>query len=213
VAVENQRLTITSPLGLTLTHSLQIQSPPLGKLLILLPGRGYSCDRPVLDYIRAMGLQNGYDVLSLTYGFQVNGSSPDQAITMVEVTEAVVQVCRRGYQEVCLVGKSVGSLFSVPLVQTGVVEAARVSLILLTPVATVMVPVSPVRTLAVIGTADHEFGTPTYTAAHTRGDMTWLVLDRLHHGLEELGDWERSVQVLREIVSACERFLLGGEAG
>ena len=39
-------------------------------LAVILPGIGYTLDRPILDYSKKLCLELGYDVLPIEYGFQ-----------------------------------------------------------------------------------------------------------------------------------------------
>ena len=61
---------VTTPSGVTVDHRLIAHDDPRG-LLIMLPGRGYTCDHPVLHFLRKAAADLGYDVLSVWYSFQV----------------------------------------------------------------------------------------------------------------------------------------------
>ena len=174
---------------------------PVG-LLILLPGRGYTCDHPVLHYLRKAAADLGWDVLSVWYSFQV-ASIPDDQITLeglaVEVDAVIREVLKRRYARVCIAGKSLGTLLAVQ-------HAARCErLILLTPVGTAAFEVAWLPTLAVIGTNDPLYQPDAISA--TEPNVEWRVLDGLDHGLEAGGDWSRSLDSLREITQACVEFL------
>lgn len=62
---------------------------PSEKLLVMLPGRKNSCETGLLCYLRGMALLQGFDVLSLEYGFQVGRTERDGAVTPAQVHEAV----------------------------------------------------------------------------------------------------------------------------
>src|SRR5215213_785806 len=108
-----QRLSIevTTPSGVTVDHRLIAHDEPRG-LLIMLPGRGYTCDFPVLHYLRKAATDLGYDVLSVWYSFQV-AAIPDDQVTMqqlvAEVDQPIREVLKRGYQHVVIAGKSLGT--------------------------------------------------------------------------------------------------------
>lgn len=191
--------------GITVPNQLLYHEPGSGKLLVLLPGLRYSCDRSVLHLIRAMALQHGFDVLSLQYGFQSGGQRPTDEELLAEITAAFTAVMGRGYGEVCFVGKSMGSPLAMAL--TRAAQVPHVSAILLTPLPEVLGPVDGIRALAIIGTADPVYAMPECRDSRQRADMEWLVLEDLDHGLEVNGDWRRSIAALPQIIAACERFL------
>lgn len=138
--------------GVTVQNQLLFHEPGYGRLLVLMPGRNFSCDRPVLHYIRTMALQIGFDVLSIRYGFQVNDTTPNDGDLIHEVTDASALVMEEGYREVCFVGKSLGSPLALTLARQA--QVPEVSVILLTPIPEALGPVAGIRALAVIGTAD-----------------------------------------------------------
>ncbi|MFN8449593.1 MAG: hypothetical protein U0521_13665 [Anaerolineae bacterium] len=55
---------VTTVAGVVVDHRLIAHEQPAG-LLVLLPGRGYTCDHPVLHYLRKAAADLGYDVLSV----------------------------------------------------------------------------------------------------------------------------------------------------
>lgn len=203
-----EALPIQSPFGPVVTNKLWHQGNPAGRLVVMLPGRGYSCDHPVLYYLRAMALENGFHVLSLKYGFQVAGAemTPDRLPDLLKEAEAAARMAlSRGYREVCYVGKSLGSPLAVQLAQTA--GAARTRAILLTPLESAMQEMGYVPTLAVMGTADPLYDTEALRASQGRENVTWRILEGLDHGLEHPGDWRRSAAALVEVTAACADFL------
>lgn len=194
---------VTTPAGVTVDHRLIAHDDPVG-LLILLPGRGYTCDHPVLHYLRKAAADLGYDVLSVWYSFQV-ASIPDDQVTMqqlaAEVDQAIKGVLQlnSGYKRVCIAGKSLGT----PLAVLHAQQAER--LILLTPIGTSVQDAGSKPTLAIIGTADPVYDPASINAS--RENVEWLVLDGLDHGLEAAGDWEASLDGLQQITQTCVEFL------
>lgn len=197
---------LTTPAGVTVEHRLIAHEQPVG-LLVLLPGRGYTCDHPVLHYLRKAAADLGWDVLSVWYSFQA-APIPDEQVTLeglaAEVDAVIREVLKRRYARVCIAGKSLGTLLAVQ-------HAARCErLILLTPVGPAVFEVGWLPTLALIGTADPLYQ-PDVTAA-TEPNVEWQVLDGLDHSLEAPGDWARSLDALRAITQACVDFLSRGAA-
>jgi len=142
----------------------------------------------------------------MQYGFQVTGGDPVPGDMRAEATEALRQILKRGYREICFAGKSLSTPLALELAEGS--RVARVSLLQLTPLPAALRPVHGLRALAVIGTADPIYSTPECEESRRRGDMQWLVLPGVHHGLEVQDDWRESARVLTQVVSACEEFLV-----
>src|SRR3954454_14864811 len=97
---------VTTPSGVTVDHRLIDNDEPRG-LLIILPGRGYTCDFPVLHYLSIAAADLGCDVLNVWYSFQI-ASIPNDQVTMqqlaAEVEQAIGEVLKRGYKHVVIAG-------------------------------------------------------------------------------------------------------------
>ena len=195
---------VESPFGVTVEQRFQVHELRSDRLLVILPGRAYLVSHPVLFHIGQMAYENGWDVLPVQYGFQLGGDpgEGEESLLAEDVRLATAPVLQRGYREVCVVGKSLGTPLAMELARTAGVEA--VSRILLTPIGAALVPVDGIRTLAIIGTADPLYAPGLATDTAT---TAWRVFERLDHGLVDEGDWRYSVESLAEIVAACEAFV------
>jgi hypothetical protein len=197
------RMTIelTTPSGVAVEHRLIAHDDSVG-LLVILPGRGYTCDYPLLHYLRKAAADLGWDVLSVWYSFQV-AAVPDDQITLdglaAEVDAAIREALKRGYRRVCIAGKSLGT----PLATLYTRQAER--LILLTPLGTAAADTGALPALAVIGTADPQYQPDVIDTSSD--NVRWLVLDGLDHSLEAPGDWARSLDALHTVIAACTDFL------
>jgi hypothetical protein len=183
--------------------------PPSTRLMIMLPGRGYTCDYPVLYYLRRAALNLGFDVLSVEYGFQAANLDLDtqtSAYLQDDVSQAVAPVLQRDYEQVCIVGKSLGTPLAAELIKT--LRVKELSAILLTPVGGAFEGMDTIRALAVIGTDDYFYSPDTVAAfPHIR----WRVFEGLNHSLEVKGDWKASITSLGEVIAACEEFIINEE--
>jgi hypothetical protein len=205
VALQYDTVQVESRFGVT-AHSLFItQQSGSDKLLVMLPGQGYTNDQPVLYYLRMAALELGYDVLSVQYGFQAASIdlTPDNTpYIQDDVSEATRPVLSRGYDRVCIAGKSLGTPLAAGLAHN--LTNTSLSLILLTPIGGVTLALGSIPTLAIIGTADKQ-----YVPEHVKNEphLTWRVFDGLNHSLEKPGDWRASLAVLQSIIADCETFL------
>lgn len=86
-----------------------------GKLAIVFPGIGYTCQMPALYYPTLILLENGYDVLWVEYNYKSEDfskcSDKEKVSWMNFDAEAAYDVALRkgGYEHVLLVGKSLGT--------------------------------------------------------------------------------------------------------
>lgn len=202
--------TIDTPsrFGMTIRHPFAAQEGGSDKLLILLPGRGYTVDHPLLYMLRKAALQSGWDVLSVQYGFALADRDLDaESISSVQedVDAATAPVLARGYTQVCIAGKSLGTPLAAELGRR--LTAERVSLIMLTPIGGATQGLGHLRTLAVVGTAD-----PLYMPDMVTDEphIQWLVIEGVNHSLEHKDDWRASLKVLSEVTGVCAAFLADG---
>lgn len=198
----------TSPFGVEVSSPLFRHDPPSERLLIVLPGRGYTVVHPALFHLRYVALENGWDVLAVSYGFQNSDGDfrPEQfPLLQQDVALATAPALTRGYRQVCVAGKSLGTPLAVDLARG--LKAARVSLLLLTPVSGVMQALDGIRTLAVIGTGDPLYSPEMVRLTEGDAHVDWLVYEALNHALLVEDDWRASLAALGQIMDACEQFL------
>jgi len=197
-------LEITTPSGVPVEHGLITHDQPKG-LVVILPGWGYLCDAPGLYYPRKAAVDLGYDVLSVTYGFQVARDRSEVVMQTLnaEVDHVLATAVERSYPRMILIGKSLGT----PLAATLAHKHSAERLILLTPIGTAVQDAGSLPTLAVIGTADERYNAAQIAADRTRANVRWLVLEGMNHSMEIAGDWSASLDGLRRITQACEDFL------
>ncbi len=199
-----QTITITSQFGIELEHNY-IQQASSTKLIILLPGKGYTIDSPLMRYVGQIGQGQGYDVLYIRYGIHMTpvenwmSRIPD----IHADTQAVVsQIMSSQYQKVCVVGKSLGTLIATQLMS--ILDSPKRSALMLTPIQNAMSMLGDIPALGIIGTADPAYDPDIIQSTATQ---SWKVYENLNHSLEVSGDWKRSIQILPDILQHCETFL------
>jgi len=204
--MRNEAVPTPSGAGVAIQNRLMGPDGGSEKLLVMLPGNNYSCDAPAFFYLRQAAIQAGWDVLSTTYAFQVVGGEIDGPTMLADVRAAVDQVLPKGYREVCICAKSLGSLIALPLARS--LDGHRVSLLILTPIPQFFVePVGDLRTMVVIGTADPVYQMEECAAARERADAEWVTVPGLDHGFNVKGDWKASVAAMEQVIAPCVRFL------
>jgi esterase/lipase len=204
MSVKFSTITAETPSGVTARHTFARQDES-DQLLIILPGYGYMGDYPLLYYLRRSGLQRGYDVFSVEYGFQAAHTEFDfskMPELQAEVNRTLGSLPARGYRRICIAGKSMGTPLAIGLAHT--LSAPEISLILLTPISGAVQMAGDIPALAIIGTADSRYNPADIQNTPT---LQWRVYDDLDHSLEKPGDWQASLAVLPDIIAACADFL------
>lgn len=151
-----ETIPVESVFGVTIRNKLLLNAAKSGHLLVLLPGRGYTNDHPVMHYLTHAALARGYDVLRVEYGFQVANQSlaavpPEKMpLLMQESQRAIEQTLERGgYTRICLAAKSMGTPLAVSIQPE--LNVTQKSLLLLTAIQNAAAMTGGIRTLAING--------------------------------------------------------------
>jgi pimeloyl-ACP methyl ester carboxylesterase len=200
-----ESLTVDSPFGPTAPQPFY-RAEGAERLLILLPGRGYTVYHPALTYLAYMGVEQGYDVLGIHYRFQFDGIGHigDFPQLRDEIDRTLSVIDLSVYRQIAIAGKSMGTPLAVELARKLQAQA----LILLTPIPQALGDAPTVPTLALIGTAD-PFYSPQMVDANSQ--LRWKVYPDLDHGFLKAGDWRASLDALGQIVQDCADFLVAAE--
>ncbi|NWG15224.1 MAG: hypothetical protein HXY41_01190 [Chloroflexi bacterium] len=207
MSVETIPVPVASRFGVTVSNMLLAHDPPADRLLVQLPGKGYTCDYPLLYYLRRAALALGFDVLNVEYGFQAANVELDvenAVYLMDDVWGAARPVLERGYRRVCIAGKSLGTPLAAEMARA--LQGPDVALILLTPIGGALQGLDDIPTLALIGTNDALYSPEVVAAFDQHPRITWKVYEGLNHSLES-GDWRASLAALPDIITACETFM------
>ena len=210
--IQTETIDVASRSGF-IPHTLTRPQPDSTRLMLMLPGRAYTCDFTALYYVRRVGQQNGFDVLSMRYGPTISpdGSGDDMGAALENVVSASQKAIALGqgrYKQACIVAKSIGTLLA-PEVYLAVASAmpqARIALILLTPLPPSIQRYKGAKVLSIIGTQDPVWSPALKNNADDEG-IEMHVLEMLDHGFEVAGDWFSSVRALEMVARSCERFL------
>lgn len=185
---------------------------------LVLPGRGYSCQGPVLSYPRLELLARGMDVLCVEYTQHPGFSSfADQELLQCCIADAEAAyralMSQRAYQRITLVGKSLGTMVMTHLLAT-LSLPEPVLTVWLTPVLNFERVRSQMKqasgpAFVAIGTADPYYNpvqvAEIQTAIGNRGKV--LVIEQANHSLEIGTDALRSLQAMEEMVRAFHDLL------
>lgn len=206
--VQVKTITFQSAFGATTHNHLIRHEAGSDKLLIILPGRGYTTEHPALYHLRAAALQLGYDVLSIEYGFQAARTefeATQGSYLMDDVMGAVKQVNLSSYRRKAVAGKSLGTPLAAELARS--LAEVEVRLLLLTPIGGAVQGLGDIHTLVIVGTADALYSAEEVAGFEHHPTIRWSVFEGLNHGLEVPDDWHGSLSVLPEIIGVCASFL------
>lgn len=185
-------------------------------LAILLPGLGYTCDMPIFYYTELQFLVGGFDVLRVDYDYRQLGfqswSDAEQERHLIEDVMTSVQAgfAQRSYDEVTVVGKSLGTLAMAHLAQSGDMPSSWRS-VWLTPllrqdVVWESMQQRPSPTAVVIGTEDHHFDPERLSAFDGRDNITVVVVEGGNHSLNTGKTAGDSSQALSDVIRKMETF-------
>jgi hypothetical protein len=194
------------------------QEAPATHLGIVLPGVGYTAHMPLLYYCALVMRNRGLDVLAVEYSYArradfMQAAEEERARWFIaDVTAAVNAALAQGdYQQVTLVGKSLGTLGMGYLVSTDE-RFNRVGAVWLTPLLTDERLYGQItrwggRSLFVIGSADPHYDPHLLAEVQSVSSGEAIVVDGADHSLEIPGDALASLRALELIVRELDRFL------
>ena len=178
-------------------------------LVVLLPGIGYICDRPLLDYSKRLAIEMRYDVLSIEYGFQAARTSLDNSdefsIVIRETREIILKALNDKYRNLVFIGKSIGTL-----VQASIEEKlAKYEMfnIYLTPVSeTIKVGIKE-NSLIIAGNNDPMINNDALHKLREMSDVEFLEIEGADHSLNIKDDTMKSIDVLKKVIEAEKNYL------
>lgn len=167
-----------------------------GRVAVLIPGRSYSPNHPLLYYARSVLLTQGWSVEEVWW------EPKDLASEETVIKKAKATLDKVADRNPLVVGKSLGSLVLPYVVQRGW-PAIWLTPLLNDPDLIAALKNVKGKTLLVGGTADDYWDS---NVAKTSGRQV-LELSGADHGLEIPGDPLASVGILKEIVATMTLFV------
>lgn len=196
-----------------------IQPAPTRHLAIILPGYRHPAEMADLYYAGRVLLTKGADLLRVEYAyFRTDFMEHSESEQADWLSGDVLAACNAGlsyrsYNQITLVGKSLGTLAMGHLLADGRFQGANC--IWLTPVLTVewlrsrIEQVHP-RSLFIIGTADQYYRPDILKHLEDCTHGRSLVIEGANHGLEIPEDISKSLAALNQIVQAIHEFINEG---
>lgn len=211
-------LDISDHHGKPLSNIFMQQEQATRQLGIVLPGQGYTARMPVLYYPTSLLVNRGADVLCVEYEYYRKptfgkASAIERSRWLFADASAALEasIAQRAYEQIVLVGKSLGTLAMGHLITTDA-RLAQAPCIWLTPLVRnerlrqQIAQVKP-RSLFVIGTADSHYDAAglAEVVEATKGQN--LVIEDANHSLEVANSTLESLRAMKQVVQAVETFL------
>jgi len=215
---QQEKLDLKSYDDRPLPHTFFEQEADTDHLALILPGRDYTAQMPLLFYPILTLLNRGADVLRLDVHylkrdeFQALDMNEQFRHLFAEVVAAYqTGLTQRNYRQVTLVGKSLGTLAMGHLLTTETLPPA-VNAIWLTPLVRfdflrAQIKAFAGHSLFVIGTADSHYDVECLVEVQQATNGEVVTIEGADHGMNIAGDISGSIKALDKIVQAIDVFL------
>jgi hypothetical protein len=204
--------------GEPVPHTFLRQAEETRHLGIVFPGWGYTADRPVLYYPGLLLLDRGADLLRVEYQYArrpeyLAAEAGERERWLIEDVTAALEagLGAREYDEITLVGKSIGTLAMGRLLASdGRLKGARA--IWLTPLLREERLLAQIRqwgglSIFVAGTADPHYDPAGLEAAVAATQGRQVRIEGGDHSLEIAGSVVQTVEAMEKVMRALEMFL------
>ncbi|MBN1995610.1 MAG: hypothetical protein JW953_23175 [Anaerolineae bacterium] len=212
----SQKITITGYRAEPVPHTFFKQERDTNHLALILPGRGYTVDMPLLFYPVNLLLAKGADVLRVEYAYHEDFSAlppAEQMQWLLADVGAAYQtgIAQRSYRQITVVGKSLGTLAMGHLL-TAQILPAPVKAIWLTPLVKFDVLHQQIRqfggtSLFVIGTADPHYDADVLAEIQAATGGQVVAIEGADHGMNIGVEVLPSIRALEKVMQAIEVFL------
>jgi phosphoglycolate phosphatase len=191
----------------------------MSKIAVLVPGIGYTCDRPLLYYSGKIASSAGYDLVKLNFrhlGGKKNliGNSDkmrkvfEKAYAQAE-NQLVIEELEKA-DEVLFLSKSVGTAVAAAFAQQYSREfeesGTKVRHVYYTPVAGTFIFMQPESGIAFHGTADPWVDDETVIRGCKNKKVPLYIYQNVNHSLES-GDVMSDLEILSKVMSVTEAFI------
>lgn len=191
---------------------------PNRSICIMLPGLGYTTQRPLFHYATSMCIEGNIDVLHINYHFNKNEnflalSRAEQVAWMYEDVKAVVDDVLKDtdYEQHIWLCKSIGTIsmakewtqknfihHSVGIWLTPLLKDDNVYNALLN---------TEIPSLCVIGDRDHHFLEERLSSLEKNELVRVVVIPNADHSLEIKGDVTATIDAMKEIINTIQDFI------
>ncbi|WP_294403183.1 alpha/beta family hydrolase [uncultured Clostridium sp.] len=182
-------------------------------LSVILPGIGYTLDRPLLDYSKKLCIEMGYDVLPIEYGFQVARAHFDRE-RFDSIIDESMQLLKMAqlyqYKKVIFIGKSIGTVVQRILQKQLSHEGVELQFIniYLTPVDKTAELGICRNSLVFTGTSDPLISRESVCTIKDIDNINFIEIEGADHSLNIKNDIVRSAEILLEVIKCEKQYLI-----
>lgn len=173
------------------------------KLMVLFPGMGYTCDKPLLHYAKAYGFLNGYDILCINYGKMTFDKTKvlSSIAPAYDIAKAALnQIDLIKYKHILFISKSLGTVVAGQLSKEYTWDIQN---IFLTPLKETIPYMNHCKDVTISG--DHD---PMLSS----DDLQWIqkqpitsfIYPNANHSLEVEDDPMQSIAYLHQVAKIYE---------
>ncbi len=177
------------------------------KLVILWPGRNYSCDKPLLYYAGKVFEKRGYDVIGLRYQALLTGDKDDIEGLIEEAKPYVAQELKNVdfsiYEDIVFVSKSMGTALAGYFEEKFRLNARH---IFLTPVQEALPYMRMGKCIVVAGKEDRILESRKLKIYCVEQDVPLKQFEEVGHSLEHPDDMNKTFAILMVMIRLYKEF-------
>lgn len=178
-------------------------------LVVIMPGIGYTLDRPLMDYSKKLALELGYDVLPIEYGFQIvrKGLNVEEEIQYVinESMEVFRAALNKDYKQIVFISKSIGTIIHTSLCNEA--NNYEVKNIYLTPINETMKVGIKENSLVISGTNDPLISKEAIEEIRKIRGLNLIEVKDGDHSLNVKDNVLSSIEILYKVIEAEKEYL------
>ena len=181
------------------------------RLAVIFPGIGYHCDKPLLYYAKKLAGRHGYEICEVPYGnfepgIKGNAEKMERAFrsALEQAEEILKPVDWPAYGELLFISKSVGTAVAAAFAGRHGLQTRN---LYFTPVEETFAFVK-CPGLVFHGNADPWAGTAQVQRCCREKGLPLYVTEGANHSMET-GDVLKDLEILRQIMEQCEKYLEG----
>jgi hypothetical protein len=184
IAMKVNEIILPSSWGREVSHKHFVNHST--SLVVLFPGKKYSCDLPLLYYASMVALKSNHDVLKLEYGYQsaridIDFNSTNLDMIVEESLSAIKQVAH-SYEELIFVSKSLGTLVAGKIAQE--LGNDTIEHVYLTPLDYTIPYIKISKGIVIYGTNDSVFSSESADIVNKLSDIKAYPIQGADHALE-----------------------------
>jgi len=204
--------------GHPLRHKyLQQEGQPNG-LVVSLPGDNYGVDGPLLYYPNQLLWREGWDTVVITYGYQSAGKrfEPLAIAGVLDECQRAIEVLlrQRDYQQLVLMGKSLGAFLVALLCQQLALPAWTRAVYLTPPLGAMFNPIfleTAQPACLALGTVDRFYDPKALRALQQARTFHLIQIEGADHSLNIEGDLQASLDGVKQVTEGVIAFICAGE--